>query len=468
MADGRRDDTLVGMTPGRRSALIGAIATFAVFTALAGQFWRNLLGWWGFAAVVALVVAGTIWLLLTTKPNWAWRRVPKSTIAFLGIATLSIAWSAYPAASVLGVAVTLTTAFVAIVLAVCLSWGRLVSAISSAVKWVLALSLVFELAVAIFVRQPVSPLVPDFDPAAEDVPMAFYWSRALLFEGGPIEGIVGNRNLLGMVALIGLIVFGALLASGGMRRASGIGWLAVAGATLALTRSATVILVGVLVLVALGFAAWARRAGPDGRRPVYLTGIGVLAASVVALVALWGPLTALFGKSEDVTGRFDIWAAVTGLAVERPVFGWGWTSYWQPWAAPLGTLYERNGVVYLQAHNAWLDVWLQIGAVGLVAFASVVVGALWRSWFLAVDRPMDASGRPRPHSAASLVPFALMIALVGQSLAESRILIEGGLVLLLAIAWATKQRQWAPEPLPAQPARTRFAPRSTPGAASTR
>lgn len=457
------------MTPGRRSTLVGAYATFALFTVLAGQFWRNLLGWWGFAAVVALVVAGAVWLIVATKPGWAWRRVPKSTIAFLAIATLSIAWSAYPASSVLGVVIVLTTAFVAVSLAICLSWARLVRALSGAVKWVLGLSLVFELVVALFVRQPVPPLFPDYDPADyERLPMAFYWSRALLFDGGPIEGIVASRNLLGMVALIGVIVFAALLVSGGMRRAQGIGWLVVAGATLVLTRSATVVLVGLLVLVAIGFALWARRAGPDRRRPVYFTGIAAVVAAVVALVALWGPLTAVLGKSEDVTGRFEIWAAVGELAAERPVFGWGWLGYWQPWALPLGKLYERNGVVYLQAHNAWLDVWVQLGVVGLIAFASVVIGALWRSWFLAVDRPMDVSGRPLRHTAASLVPFALMIALIGQSLAESRLLVEGGLVLLLAIAWATKRRQWAPEPLPAEVARARFDRRPTEPAARRR
>ena len=43
----------------------------------------------------------------------------------------------------------------------------------------------------------------------------------------------------------------------------------------------------------------------------------------------------------------------------------------------------------------------------------------------------------------------MLVSLLAQSLAESRILIEGGWVLLIVIAWATKQRQWAPEPLPA-------------------
>ena len=34
------------MAATRRDTLIGAFATFSLFTVLAGQFWRNLLGYW--------------------------------------------------------------------------------------------------------------------------------------------------------------------------------------------------------------------------------------------------------------------------------------------------------------------------------------------------------------------------------------------------------------------------------------
>jgi O-antigen ligase len=436
------------MTTGRRRTLIGAYATFALFTVLAGQFWRNLLGWWGFAAVALVVVGGAIALLVAVRPEWRWRRVPKSTIAFLLLAVLSLAWSYYPAETLLGLAITLSTTLVAVALVLCLTWTRLVRALGGAIKWVLALSIVFELWVAIFVREPVAPNFTDY---GADAPKAFFWSRGLLFSGGPIEGIVGNRNLLGMVALLGLIVFGSRLAAGSVRRAQGIGWLVVSGAVLLLTRSATVILVGVIVLVALGFALWARRVGPDRRRGVYWAAAGTLVASVTLLLVSWNALLGLFGKSDDLTGRLDIWNAVIGLAAQRPWFGWGWVGYWPPWAEPFDGLAVRNGVEYLQAHNAWLDVWLQLGVVGVLAFASIVIGALWRSWFLAVDRPRDDAGGPLPHSAAALVPLLLLVALIGQSLAESRLLIEGGWLLLIAIAWSTKRRQWEAEPLPADP-----------------
>ncbi|SIN70571.1 O-antigen ligase family protein [Agromyces cerinus] len=439
------------MTSARRPPLIGAYATFALFTVLAGQFWRNLLGWWGFGIVAAVVLIGAIVMVVQVRPSWIWRRVPKSTLVFVLLATVSIAWSFYPGASALGVAITLATTFTAVALVLCLNWTQFVRCLGGALKWVLGLSLAFELWVAIFVGGPLLPNFPDFEVTGEKLPMAFYWSRGLLFHGGPIEGIVASRNLLAMVALLGLIVFGAMLAAGSVRRGSGIAWIVVAGLVFALTRSATIILVAVIVLVALGFALWARRVGPEHRRGVYWTAAAALVAAVTALIVFWDRLLDLFGKSEDLTGRFDIWNSVVGLAVERPWFGWGWVGYWVPWVEPFEELAVRKGVTYLQAHNAWLDVWMQLGVIGVIAFASIVIGAMWRSWFLAVDRPMDASGRPLPHSAAALVPLLLLVALVGQSFAESRLLIESGWLLLIAIAWSTKRRQWEHEPLPAEP-----------------
>ncbi len=439
------------MTTGRRPALEGAFATFALFTAFAGQFWRNLLGWWGFGAIVLLVVLGSAWLWWSLRPELSWRRVPKSTLAFLILATASLTWSFYPGATALGLAILFVTTFVALSLSLSLGWHRFLRALGGALKWLLALSLLFELWVALFVREPLLPNFPDFDPDAGKLPMAFYWSRALLFEGGPIEGIVASRNLLGMAALLAIILFGALLASGGMRRAQGIGWLVVAGLVFVLTRSATVILVAVVVAIALAFALWARRVGPDHRRGVYLTAAGALAASVALLAVFWNALLGLFGKGEDLTGRLDIWESVIGLATQRPWFGWGWVGYWNPFVEPFDDLAVRKGVTYLQAHDAWLDVWMQLGVIGFVAFASIVIGALWRSWFLAVDPPMDERGGRAPFSAISLIPLLAMVALIGQSLAESRILIESGWVLLIAIAWGTKRRQWAPEALPPMP-----------------
>ena len=426
-----------------------AVRTFAsgvLFTVLAGQFWRNLLGWWGFGAIAIVVVVGSVVGLVLLKPDWMWRKFPKSLGVFLLLVTLSLAWSFYPGATAIGIVLQWMTTIAALFLALTLSWAELLRALSAALRWVLGLSILFELIVGLFVRQAVLPFWVDY--GTDKVPDAFYWSRGLLFQGGPIEGIVASRNLLGFLALLALIVFWVQLAAGTVSRGRGAAWLVVAALMLALTRSATVtVAVGVVVLVLL-FALWARRVGAEGRRPVYLTAAASVVAVIAALVAFTPQLLSVLGKSEDLTGRLDIWRSVTELASQSPVFGWGWVSYWMPWVEPFNDLAVRKGVTYLQAHDAWLDVWLQLGVVGVVAFAALALSTLWRSWFLAVDRPRRSVADTAPFEASALLPLLIMAALLAQSVAESRLLVEYGWVLLVVLAVMTKRQQASSAPMP--------------------
>jgi exopolysaccharide production protein ExoQ len=417
-------------------------ATLVFFSVLAGQFWRNLLGWWGFGAIALIIVAGSIWFLVSMKPAWTWRTFPKSLAAFMVLATLSVAWSAYPGASALGITLQWITTLAALFLAFCLSWTELVRTLAVALRLILGLSVLFEAVVAVIIGHAVLPFWVEY---TGKIPAAFYWSRGLLLEGGPVEGIVASRNLLGFLALLALIVFAVQLAAGTVTRGAGTFWVALAVGMLWLTRSATVTVALAAVVLALLFALWARRVPPLGRRGLYLTaGLGA-AAVVTGAVAFSSTLLGLLGKSEDLTGRFDIWNRVIDLAGQRPVQGWGWVSYWAPWVEPFDGLAVRKGVQYLQAHNAWLDVWLQLGILGLIVFGALAASTLWRSWFLAVDRPRLGIADTSPYSVAALLPLLLLVALLAQSLAESRLLVESGWVLLLVLAVKTKRPSAAEE-----------------------
>ncbi|TCO39150.1 O-antigen ligase [Rathayibacter tanaceti] len=427
---------------------------------LAGQALRNLVGWWGWGLVVAVLLVASVVVLVRARPRLRWARTPKSLVAFLALALLSLLWSAYPGASAIGVGAQLATTVGGVMLALTLSTGELVTALGRALRISIGLSLLFELVVAVAVRQPILPVGIE-PPADGRVPDAFYWSQAALFTGDPVQGIVGNRNLLGFLALLGLVVVAIELAAGSITRRWGVLWLALSAATLLLTRSATVLLCLVAVALAAGFALWARHRGESGRRPVYLTAAALAVVLGAAGSAGWGTLLGVLGKSEDATGRLDIWRAVGELTLQRPVLGWGWVSYWAPWVAPFDTLAERKGVLYLQAHDAWLDVALQLGVVGLLLFAALAVSTLWRSWFRAVDRPRRDARSTLPYSALSLAPLLLVVALLAQSLFESRILIEGGWMLLVVLAVQTKQpateaaEVLAAEPIPPASSRSR-------------
>ncbi|HEY5223779.1 MAG TPA: O-antigen ligase family protein [Microbacteriaceae bacterium] len=420
----------------RTNAALGWFAALALFTLFAGDFWRNLIGWDGYLVLAALVTIGSVVWLLVLRPKLPFRNVPKTLALFLLLATVSIAWSFYPGAGALGVAAQWCTTAAGVFLALCLTWKQLLRALGTALRWVVGLSLLFELIVAAFVRQPILPFWVHYDQTK--LPQAFYWSRGLLFQGGQIQGIQGNSNLLAMSALLALIVFGIQLADRTVKRGTGLTWLIAAAATFALTRSSTVIIAAVLVALVLLVALWTRRRDPRKRGVVYATAFGVIVVGVASAVVLWSPILKLLGKSEDLTGRLTIWKAVTDLALQRPVFGWGWISYWAPWVEPFKTLAVRKGVTYLQAHNAYLDVWMQLGILGLIIFILLVGSALGRSWFAAVDRPRTALADTARYTAIGLLPLLLIAALIAQSATESRMLTEGGWALLVLLAVKTK------------------------------
>ena len=269
------------------------------------------------------------------------------------------------------------------------------------------------------------------------------WSRDQLFDLGPIQGLFGNSVLLGFTALLGLIVFGLQLANKDVRPFKGWFWVGLSALLLALTRSATVGIALLVTAVALGFALWARKLGetPAGyrsRTPLYASATAIILTGVAAVTFARDFVFGLLGKSSDLTGRIETWQKVTELAQQKPWFGWGWISYWAPWVEPFKSLDTKNHIQVMHAHNAWLDVWMQVGIVGLVSFVLLVISTLWRSWFAAVDRPRRFVHETLPFQVTSLAPLLILVALIVQSLTESRILIEGEWILLVVIAAVTK------------------------------
>ena len=174
------------------------------------------------------------------------------------------------------------------------------------------------------------------------------------------------------------------------------------------------------------------------RALTYVVIVVVVALAASAAVVLRTPLLHLLGKSSDFTGRSEIWAAVIHLAQQRPAVGWGWISYWAPWVAPFDHLIVKGGVQVLHAHDAWLDVWLQLGIVGLVVFGALVLSTLVRSWLLAVDRVIEAPNGIGSFTWVTALPLLMFVAQLVQSLAESRMLVEGGWMLL--VVWAVKTK----------------------------
>lgn len=262
-----------------------AVAAFALFFGghgilvfLSGDYFLALLGlaiYFVMALAFAITYAVMLW---RARRRVSLRRLPVTLLGFLLLVIVSIAWSPDRVTSILTAAVLVLTTIIGLGIALLLPWRDLIRALGTTLRWLLALSLAFEIYVSGFGNGN------GFDNG-------FYNG----FDNGVIHGIVGAGNELGFLALIALIVFSLQLVDGTVWRIWGIAWLAVALGTLALTHSPTVLLPAAAVLLVLGFALWARATSPLARRGVY--GVAVL---VLLGIGTWG----VFGV---LTGGLTIW-----------------------------------------------------------------------------------------------------------------------------------------------------------------
>lgn len=417
--------------------LLRAWCVFVIVLALGGVGLINAVGA-VVAAVVAVasaVVSAVVWVV--TRPPVSVSRLPWIAFGYIAWATASIAWSAWPLASVLTLLLLVITTFQGLFVGAVLTWRDVVRAVTDAAKWVVGLSLVFEVAVSLLVR---GPLLPGFVVPAERMDPVLYWSRDNLFDGGRIQGIFGNANLLAAVMLLAIIVFGVRMAAGAPRRALLIIWTALAGFLFVRAGSATAFIAAAFVALVLGTVLLMRTARRPGERTRWYLlyaaiGLGGGAALWLGRETVFGVL----GRGADLLGREGIWADVAERAQQRPLAGWGFSTPWVP-TEPLidGWIVEHDQTV-VQAHSVWLDAYLQLGAVGVALLALVYLAYVWRSWFFAVDRPRWDLRDDRPYSPLTLLPTLIGALLVVQALTESAPLMLWGWMFVILFGSKIKQ-----------------------------
>lgn len=412
--------------------LLRAWCVFVLVQALAGVAWVLAFGAVVAAGLAYAAAAVSIVLWIVLRPSVNPRRLPWFVIVYAAWAASSIIWSAWPGTTALTWSLLAVTSFQGLFIAAVLTWRETVAAISAALKWVLGASLLFELAVSIFVR---GPILPGFVLPTEKVNPIVYWSRDNLFDGGRIQGIQGNANLLAVVALVGLIVFAIRFAARSENRVSSGIWLALTLFLFIRAGSATAYLSAAAVVVVLTTVLLMRTVRrPGGRTRYYVAYAGV---ALIGAGALWFGRDAIFGllgRSSDLTGRESIWQAVLARAVEHPVIGWGFATPWLPWDPAFDRWIVDHDQTVMQAHNMWIDVFLQLGIIGVLLVAGIFVSFIWRSWFFAIDRPRWDLRADRPYSPLTLLPTLIATVLLVQGLAESGPLLLWGWLFIVMLS----------------------------------
>lgn len=203
---------------------------------------------------------------------------------------------------------------------------------------------------------------------------------------GTIVGLFANRNHLATLCVLSL-PFAAVIAGRALRHA-GAGkvtfWLSIAliGSTilaLAVIRSRMGLMLLVPCLGASLLAAWISTGrGRPGQLYLGLIG-GVVAAVTAAAIIALPPLLERFDSSGPKEGRFENWPTVLEAAGAHLPLGSGLGSFDAVYRS-VEPLVRLDETYFNQAHNDYLETWLEAGWPGAILIAAFLVWFTRRTW----------------------------------------------------------------------------------------
>jgi len=394
------------------------LATTAAGVAALSYPLIRITGWAGYLAAVAGVAALMIVVLVARRTELDRHEVPPiSLLVFLAWASASLLWSEYQWATMGGLAYLGTYAFIGVFIAYTRDTIQIVRTWGDVLRVVLGASLAIEVFSGILI----------------DAPIPFLSVQAKIAELGPISGVLQTRNQLGLLALVGAVSFATELRTRSVRPLVGVLSLIGAGLCIALTQSPIVLATAGVVAAAAAVLYGMRRVRADRRQAWQFVILGAAVGLIVLAWVLRAPLVRLFNAQGALEYRLDLWRKMLALLPGNTIEGWGWIGRWQPDIAPYLALTVSNNRPASSALNAYLDVWFQLGIIGLVIFVGMLALAFTRSWLLA--------GRRR--SVIYAWPALVLVALLIVSLAESSILAEfGWLTFVVCCVKASRELSW--------------------------
>ena len=351
-----------------------------------------------------------------------WRRFvhvatrDKLLLLLVGIAMLSVLWSFAPQITLRREVALVGTTLFGAYLAARYNSGELLRLLAWALGVAALLSLIFAL------------MFPSYGTVS-----GAYGSDA--WQGA----FVGGKNVLGRIMALSVLVFLLLALSTRKHRLvlwSGFG---LSAGLLWMSNSVTS-LISLLTILLLLPLYWALR-----WRYNLVVALLILAVVAGGIAVTWLLVNAedvlgVLGRDTTLTNRTNLWPAVIEMIRQHPWLGYGYGAFWLGWsgeAAHVSIWVIVSNPPILHAHNGFLDLWLDLGLLGLVTFAFGFSLAALRavSWARATK------------TAEGLWPLVFLSFIVLYNFTESSILVHNNIFWILYVAVVLLTATGSPEPV---------------------
>lgn len=370
--------------------------------------------------MIGLVALGAAILVVRRAEIRTATIMPLTLMAFIAWALVSLSWSRAPATSFSGWLLLAGPTALAVVVAHTRDTLQVIRATADVLRVLLVVSFALEVLSGILI----------------DTPLPLIGVAGNLAVGGPIQGIFGSRTQLGLVLMIAIVTFLVEWRTNSVRPGLTAFSVVLALLLAVFTASPIIAILAAISAAATGVLAIVRRVRPATRRPLQwsIAGAGVVLAFAGYLFRQ--PIIHWLNVEPDFAVRSRIRNVILDMVEVQPVQGWGWFGHWPNTTLPFTVINyfteRHNG----SALNAFLDVLLQLGWLGLVLFLVFVLTALSRAWLTASEK----------RSTLYTWPALILIVLLADGFADSALLWNFAWFMLVLCATRTSlERGWRPE-----------------------
>jgi len=247
---------------------------------------------------------------------------------------------------------------------------------------------------------------------------------------GAWEGIFGQKNLCGLEMLILLLPAFFVKLTGITARILRGGYIAIVVGIIVMTRSAGAWIVSALCLAFVALLKLTARMARKDAAIVVLVAAGAAVAVGLIVLANYNTIMYALGKDPTMTGRTVLWAGLVNVAMKHPLLGYGYMAFWQGLSGPSRYVaLELNWPGLAGSESGILELWLELGIVGVLLYLAVFVvavknafyclcrgaspAALWYSsiLFYVVATNIEGGLLLAPSNLACILPFVAFVGL---------------------------------------------------------
>jgi O-antigen ligase len=192
-------------------------------------------------------------------------------------------------------------------------------------------------------------------------------SSEKLLETPAWQGVLSDKNNLATLVILAVLIL-VLYFIRGIRRPLILVGIVLLFFLVVLTQSKTA-----LVYFALGICAFpflrAFQRNPPKRRKIVAFGLLVAIGLGTWTYFNWENFTYSLGKDPGLTGRFVLWGLTVVSIREKPLLGYGYDAFWSSYYGPAADFRIASGWLGgATAQNGFLNLWLDLGLIGVLLF----------------------------------------------------------------------------------------------------